>query len=174
MGLEYISDLLTRYRVQELNYLSNTISTLHKARSQLNYNDDIILQFEKHTIALYANVVEYQIRMVFQYDRGGMGQYFRNLVLADDWNAILQKIKQHEDEARKDTEVIDQARLKSIMDRQQTIEEEGTRRGILSALSSNYRSTKDSYPTAIAGKWLAMLRAQLNYPSRYLRLVSTH
>jgi hypothetical protein len=71
-------------------------------------------------------------------------------------------------------EVIDQARLKSIMDRQQTMEEEGTRRGILSALSSNYRSTKDSYPPAIAGKWLAMPRTKANYPFRYLRLVSTY
>lgn len=56
--------------------------------------DSFCSSIREQTIALYTQVLEYQIRLARQFSRSGLFQGIRDLVTADDWLGMTTKIKQ--------------------------------------------------------------------------------
>lgn len=109
---------------------------------------EVRAQFEKHTVELYARVLEYQLRMACHYARNRLQRYLRNVALGDDWKAILTSIKEYEQSSRYDMEALDSSRLNALISEKDT----ALVQTIMSALYLNYESGKDSYPRAVPGK----------------------
>lgn len=62
-------------------------------------------QLRKYLVQLYALTILLQIRLVLQYDRIAIKQFFRNAVKADDWKTLVKNIKDLEDSNFKDINV---------------------------------------------------------------------
>ncbi|MCJ1229232.1 hypothetical protein MMC12_005897 [Toensbergia leucococca] len=93
-GLESISETIRRYTEIELLYLQSDERTL---RSDL----------ETTITKLYSQVLEYEARAACQFSRNAAVQFARNVVEADNWNDILEKVKLSEIACEKLLRIID-------------------------------------------------------------------
>ncbi|KAF7927192.1 hypothetical protein EAE99_005523 [Botrytis elliptica] len=91
-GFEEICHALIRSEVVERRLWK-------EPQSQTNaklYLQDLIRSWRLATIDLYAAILEYQIRLSTHLSRNGSTRFFRNFVLADPWNDILQTVRKHQ------------------------------------------------------------------------------
>ncbi|KAF7917018.1 uncharacterized protein EAE98_010449 [Botrytis deweyae] len=91
-GFEEICHVLIRSEVVERRLWK-------EPQSQTNaklYLQDLIRSWRLATIDLYAAILEYQIRFSTHLSRNGSTRFFRNFVLADPWNDILQTVRKHQ------------------------------------------------------------------------------
>ncbi|KAF2809508.1 uncharacterized protein BDZ99DRAFT_498848 [Mytilinidion resinicola] len=87
--------LLSRYIIATPVYFSETeVQQLEVA-------------FESKTVKLYSQILEHQIRLAYQCTRVKISRSFRDIVLADDWKAMLTEVKECEQSISKDLHVID-------------------------------------------------------------------
>jgi N-terminal domain of NWD NACHT-NTPase len=107
----------------------------------------VVKQFEKHTTALYEKILLYQLRMACHYAQNRLKRYARNAAMRDDWKGMLAEIKRHESNADFDMRAVDSSRIHSLV----AGRDDDLRRQILSALSCDYESTKESHPSAVPG-----------------------
>jgi hypothetical protein len=70
--------------------------------------------FETKTVKLYSQILEYQIRLAYQYSRHTLSRYFRDVVLADDWKAMLAEVKDFEQSIIKDLREVDGYTMKVV------------------------------------------------------------
>src|SRR5882757_5517019 len=96
-GLEYIAELLARFRLLEPIY---RVTKTPPSDERLQKDLDVKIQFEKTVTELYVKVLEYQIRMACHYARSRVQRYLRNVAMRDDWKSILASIKQYEQSSR--------------------------------------------------------------------------
>ncbi|OCK83071.1 WD40 repeat-like protein [Lepidopterella palustris CBS 459.81] len=114
-GLEYISDLLLRFRVMEITYREgNVYPHPISAQSESEVQRLGKVAFETKTVKLYSQILEYQIRLACQCSRRTLSRYFRDVVLADDWKAMLAEVKGFEQSIIKDLREIDGYTMKVI------------------------------------------------------------
>ncbi|KAE8376302.1 hypothetical protein BDV26DRAFT_294231 [Aspergillus bertholletiae] len=90
-GLEFISDLLIRYQVIQSSHVR--IYMDHQGKSSPEDGSKVGLRLRERTIALYSQVLEYQIRLAKQLSRSGLFQYMRDIATADNWKEMLTEIK---------------------------------------------------------------------------------
>ncbi|RAK81228.1 WD40 repeat-like protein [Aspergillus fijiensis CBS 313.89] len=92
-GIEFISRLLIRYQIIQGSHLQVFIVPPVQSESMTSV-DSFCSSIREQTIALYTQVLEYQIRLARQFSRSGLFQGIRDLVTADDWLGMTTKIKQ--------------------------------------------------------------------------------
>lgn len=81
-GLEYIANVICRF---------TEVERLHSLNSHDQTTSPTGLAGE--IVKLYCNILEFQARAVCQFDRNTARQSARNVVQADSWNSILERIK---------------------------------------------------------------------------------
>ncbi|OCK88590.1 uncharacterized protein K441DRAFT_668990 [Cenococcum geophilum 1.58] len=114
-GLQYISDLLLRFRVMEITYRERNVHAYPiSAQSETKVQRLSKVEFETKTVKLYSQILEYQIRLAYQRSRHTLSRYFRDVVLANDWKAMLAEVKVFEQSIIKDLREIDGYTMKVI------------------------------------------------------------
>ncbi|PWY70293.1 hypothetical protein BO94DRAFT_628285 [Aspergillus sclerotioniger CBS 115572] len=81
-GLDFITDLLVRYHLIEKG---------HSDRGASGEND--MSWLKERIVSIYTDTLKYQVQFVKQYSRTIAGRYLRDLVLADNWNAMIDSIR---------------------------------------------------------------------------------
>lgn len=89
-GLERISDLVLIYRVYEQTFLKP--DTDEDGGSSGDDFANLKRSVAEGTLQLYSLILEFQIRLAFQYSRPSLLRGLRNLVLADGWGDLRTQI----------------------------------------------------------------------------------
>ena len=161
-GLTFISDLLRLYKYKESVYLGGANKPYP--------------EFPGAIADLYANIFEYQIRLICYLSKGSIKRGIRGIMLMDDWNLMLENIKRsdekcneycaissdekvrrfYDDETSQITQSIDiQNRILDMLEGSRIQRQEDRRDDkeakLLETLASDYKSDKDSISTRVPG-----------------------
>lgn len=90
-GMAVITSTLCRLTVTERLYRSEYASA-NKAGTHEHDVKVLAERFEVESINLLAEIIEFQARASCQMSRGPLSEYARNVIKADDWRGILQRI----------------------------------------------------------------------------------
>lgn len=109
-GLADISDLILQYRVIEKTY--------RDPASWLTENKDqdiagLRSALREKIIALYCQVLEFQMRMACHYGSSSLKRYFQALITSDDWQSMHSAITSKNESIRVDLSIISHARLEA-------------------------------------------------------------
>lgn len=93
-GLDYIQDLLVRYRLTQL--------VLTESQSSHNQLDDLDIRsrLRYNMVDLYAQTLKFQFLLMKQYSRGSFKRIVRDMAGLDDWPSMLKELKATEAKAR--------------------------------------------------------------------------
>ncbi|KAI1639979.1 WD40 repeat-like protein [Biscogniauxia mediterranea] len=87
-GFEYILNLLVRCKLMEDDFLQPTSKD-----SKLSNIYQLLLSLQSKTIELYSNVYNYLIRVILHFDHSAFTKYLSDLLVNDDWNGMIQSLK---------------------------------------------------------------------------------
>ena len=156
-GLSYIAILICRYTEIEKLYLRDDCLTEASALAA-------------ETVKSYRSVLEFQVKIICQFDRSGVHQFVRNLVEVDGWKEQLERIRSQEATCEKlrvllDTEDRRQA-MESVESRLREIDAETHKHsdGILSELNASRENQNHWHVSQVESKCLHSLRT-LDYES---------
>ncbi|KAI1487871.1 WD40 repeat-like protein [Biscogniauxia mediterranea] len=90
-GFEYILNLLVRCKLMEDDFLQ----PINKDSKPTNINQ-LLLSLRSKTIELYSNVYKYLIRVILHFDHSTFIKYLSDLIVSDDWNGMIQSLKDTE------------------------------------------------------------------------------
>ena len=150
-GVDWIANLITRYRVIEITYKGEEFGCSNHEEEQIVR--DLKRTFETRVIEMYSKILEFQICIAYHYSRGWMSRTLREVVITDDWEAMIKDISGLETNASEDRRALDSRTLRkgiSQISSQQvaqfTQHNADRRNEIRSALSSSldYESAKNA------------------------------
>ena len=75
---------------------------------------NLVTQLRTKTISLYSQILKYQVHLVHQYSRAGFFRFLRDLIVADDWNGMLETLRGTEESINKDLERLDSDALRNV------------------------------------------------------------
>ena len=164
-GLEDVTEMMERYNLQIKTY------RLGQLKGDLDSSPEITAQLERHCVALYAKVFEFQLRLACRYARNFILRSVRQATLRDDWKSMLDEVRSHETSARLDMEALNHARIATLIDQSQQI----LRNQIRQALCCDFSSGRDMNPPIVDGMPpFCLLRiTYLTCAQRYLRMASS-
>ena len=84
---------------------------------ELQHLQELKRSFRTKTVDLYAQILEYQIRLAKYLGHSGFCRFFTDLVVTDDWNAMLMNVKDIEGSIKNYLSTHDSSTLKEIHDR---------------------------------------------------------
>ena len=106
-GLSYIAILICRYAEIEKLYLREKCLTEASALAA-------------ETIKLCRSVLEFQVKVICQFNRSGVLQFVRNLVEVDGWKEQLERIKSQEAACEKLRVLLDTKERRQAMESVET------------------------------------------------------
>jgi hypothetical protein len=107
-GLAHISDLMLQYRVIEKTYRDPT-SWLTESKDQ--DIGGLRSALREKIIALYCQVLEFQMHMACHYESSSLRRYFQDLIISEDWQSMHSAIISKNESIQIDLSVISHARL---------------------------------------------------------------
>ncbi|KAI9926518.1 hypothetical protein MW887_004286 [Aspergillus wentii] len=84
-GLEFVSDLLVRYRLIEESVALKMDMNLTSS--------SLVVSISEKTVSLYMHVLRYQMRLARQYSHSAVFRYIRNVGGIDDWKEMIATIR---------------------------------------------------------------------------------
>ena len=93
-GLAQVSPIVARYTEVEVMYIQETNTSLEK-------------EFEDGIVSLYSEILKYQVAAACHCKRSTFQRFLRALPKLDDWNGMIENIKQKDADCRKMTRVFD-------------------------------------------------------------------
>ncbi|KAK5175733.1 uncharacterized protein LTR77_000872 [Saxophila tyrrhenica] len=102
-GLDYVQDMLSRYRVVQRVLMENKI--LNPGTSQDSIQQRVRLR--AHVVELYLQTLVYQFALVKQFSHGKAKQVMRNVFRKDNWKQKLADVKATEQECESHRKVLE-------------------------------------------------------------------
>ncbi|KAF2233513.1 hypothetical protein EV356DRAFT_567970 [Viridothelium virens] len=98
-GLAYVTT-----RMQYYNALESLMLPQDQGSGAIS--EDLKKEIEKHVIALYQNILTFQIKCVLRLYRGALVNFVRDMMPGEDWKAMLNQVKELERNANEDLQQI--------------------------------------------------------------------
>ena len=147
VGLEYVADLLSRYRLHLDTYRIRLAENPEWSAIFESASSDVLKHFEDHCVKMYSKVIDFQLRLACHYARDCMIRCARGMSLRDDWSGILEDIRKHDIEARLHLSALDSARLLGLVQQSQHLQ----RSQIRQSLCCDFSTGKDRLPSPVSG-----------------------